>query len=101
MRVYLLMYLLYLRMRVVYTLFTTVFTVLRLKVVYTVFTTVFTVFTYEGSISSGSRILVRGGGNLGQNFIHEFHSSHVLQWRRQNFGSGRGTFSKNGLIKDF
>ena len=30
------------------------------------------------------------GGNLGQNFIHEFHSSHVLQWRRQNFGSERG-----------
>ena len=40
------------------------------------------------------------GGNIGQDFIHEFLSSPVLQWRRQNFGSGR-TFSKNVLIKDF
>ena len=39
--------------------------------------------------SSGSRILVRGG-ELGQNFIHEFLSSPVLQWRRQNFGWGGG-----------
>ena len=29
-----------------------------------------------------------GGGDIGQNFIHEFLSSPVLQWRRQNFGSG-------------
>ena len=28
------------------------------------------------------------GGNIGQNFIHDFLSSPVLQWRRQNFGSG-------------
>ena len=41
-----------------------------------------------------------GGGNIGKNFIHEFHSSPVLIWRRQTFGSG-GTFSKNVLIKDF
>ena len=39
-------------------------------------------------------------GNIGQNFIHEFLSSPVLQWRLQNFGS-RGTFIKNVLIKDF
>ena len=35
----------------------------------------------------GARILV-GGGNIGQNFIHELLSSPLLQWRRQNFGSG-------------
>ena len=29
-----------------------------------------------------------GGGNIGQNFIYDFLSSPVLQWRRQNFGSG-------------
>ena len=34
----------------------------------------------------GARILVQGG-NIKQNFIHEFLSSPVLQWRRQNFGS--------------
>ena len=34
-----------------------------------------------------ARILVRGG-DIGQNFIHDFFSSPVLQWRRQNFGSG-------------
>ena len=28
------------------------------------------------------------GGNSEQNFIHEFLSSPVLQWYRQNFGSG-------------
>ena len=28
------------------------------------------------------------GWDIGQNLIHEFHSSPVLQWRRQNFGSG-------------
>ena len=40
-------------------------------------------------ISSGSRVLVRRGGEkLGQNFKHEFLSSPVLQWPRQNFGSG-------------
>ena len=39
------------------------------------------------------------GGDIGQNFIHEFLSSPVLQWRRQNFGSEE-TFSKNVLIKD-
>ena len=36
-----------------------------------------------------AKILVRGeGGNIGQNFIHDFLSSPVLQWRRQNVGSG-------------
>ena len=30
-----------------------------------------------------------GGGNIGQNFIHEFHSSPLLRWRRLNFGLGR------------
>ena len=28
------------------------------------------------------------GGDTTQNFIYEFLSSPVLQWRRQNFGSG-------------
>ena len=28
------------------------------------------------------------GRDIGQNFIHDFLSSPVLQWRRQNFGSG-------------
>ena len=41
------------------------------------------------------------GGKLGQNFIHEFLSSPVLQWRRQNFGSGEQKFRKNVLIKNF
>ena len=34
-----------------------------------------------------ARILV-WGKNIGQNFIHDFLSSPVLQWRRQNFSSG-------------
>ena len=34
-----------------------------------------------------ARILV-WGEDIGQNFIHDFLSSPVLQWRRQNFGSG-------------
>ena len=34
----------------------------------------------------GARILVRVGDII-QNFIHEFLSSPVLQWRRQNLGS--------------
>ena len=29
-----------------------------------------------------------GGEDIGQNFILDFLSSPVLQWRRQNFGSG-------------
>ena len=40
-----------------------------------------------------------GGGNITQNFIHEFHSSPILQWRRQNFGSG--DIQQKVLIKDF
>ena len=47
----------------------------------------------------GARILVRGGGNIGQNFIYEFNSSPVL--RRQNVGSKVGTYSKNVIIKYF
>ena len=27
--------------------------------------------------------------DIGQNFIYDFLSTPVLQWRRQNFGSGR------------
>ena len=45
--------------------------------------TVYSYTVYRG----GARILVRGG-NIGQNFTHEFLSSPVLQWRRQNFGWG-------------
>ena len=40
------------------------------------------------------------GGNIKQSFINKFLSRLVLQWRRQNLGSGE-TFSKNVLIKDF
>ena len=47
----------------------------------------------------GARIVFRK--DIGQNFIHDFLSTPVLQWRRQNFGSGGGTFSKNLLIKTF
>ena len=50
------------------------------------------------SHKNGARILVQG--NIGQNFIHEFLSRPVLQWRRQNFSS-KGTFSKNVLIEEF
>ena len=35
-----------------------------------------------------------GRGTSDKTFIHEFLSSLVLQWRRQNFGSGE-TSSKN------
>ena len=41
-----------------------------------------------------------GGWNIGQNFINDFRSSPVLQWRRKNFGSG-GHSAKNVLIKEF
>ena len=44
----------------------------------------YTLYTvYRG----GAEILVRGE-NIGKNFMHEFLSSPVLQWLRQNFGSG-------------
>ena len=49
--------------------------------------------------SGGARILVRGR-NIKRNFIHEFLSSPVLQWRRQNFGSG-GTLAKMYSSKAF
>ena len=52
------------------------------------------------SHSGGAKIFVWGRGNIRQNFIHEFLSSPVLQWRRQNFGSEKA-FSENVLIKDF
>ena len=52
------------------------------------------------SHSGGTKILVWGRGNIRQNFIHEFLSSPVLQWRRQKFSSEK-TFSENVLIKDF
>ena len=42
---------------------------------------------FGGTKQGGARILVRGG-NIEQNFIHEFLSSPVLQWCRQNFGYG-------------
>ena len=38
-------------------------------------------------IKNNASILDRGGNN-GQNFIHDILSYPVLQWRRQNFGSG-------------
>ena len=38
-------------------------------------------------LRGNARILV-WGEDIGQNFIHDFLSSPVLQWRRQNFGSG-------------
>ena len=48
---------------------------------------------------SGARILVWGGRNIGQ----KFHILSLIKplWRRQNFGSKKGTFSKNVLIKYF
>ena len=48
----------------------------------------------------GRRQNFGGGGNISKNFIHEFLSSPVLQWRLQNFGWEK-TFSTNLLIKDF
>ena len=36
----------------------------------------------------GNARILDWGENIGQNFIHDFLSSPVLQWRRQNFGSG-------------
>ena len=42
-----------------------------------------------------------GWGNIGQNFIHEFLSSPVLQWRRQNFASGEGHSAKIYSSKTF
>ena len=41
-----------------------------------------------------ARILV-WEGNIGQNFIHEFFSSPVLQWLGQNFGSGGHSVKMN------
>ena len=46
-----------------------------------------------------ARILV-WGEDIGQNFIHDFLSSPVLQWRRQNFGSG-GHSAKMHLSNTF
>ena len=45
--------------------------------------------------SSGSRILVRGGEKLGQNFIHEFFTSHYTAMASPKFRWGGGRkFSK-------
>ena len=45
-----------------------------------------------GGLSRGSHN-INSRGTIKQNFIDEFLSRFVLQWRRQNFGSGE-TFSK-------
>ena len=49
----------------------------------------------------GARILVRGGGNIGKNLIHDFLSSAVLQWLRQNIGSAKGHSEKMYSSKTF
>ena len=52
----------------------------------------------------GARILVRGRGNIGQNFIHKFLLNPVLQWLRQNFGWGGDIQQKcihQRLLKNF
>ena len=41
------------------------------------------------------------GEDTRQNFIIEFLSSPVLQWRRQNFGSGGGHSAKMYSSKTF
>ena len=40
-------------------------------------------------------------GNITQNFIHNFLPSPVLQWRRQNFGSGEGHSAQMYSSKTF
>ena len=57
-------------------------------------------FVYVYLTVAAPRFWLGGRGNIRQNLIHEFLSSPVLQWRRQNFGSEK-TFSENVLIKDF
>ena len=57
-------------------------------------------FIYAYLTMAAPRFWFGGRGNIRQNFIHEFLSSPVLQWRRQIFGSEK-TFSENVLIKDF
>ena len=61
--------------------------------------------SYMSLTVAAPRFWFGGRGNIRQNEymnerIHEFLSSPVLQWRRQNFGSEK-TFSENVLIKDF
>ena len=50
----------------------------------------------------GARILVQGG-DIGQNFIHNFLSRLVLQWRHQNFGWGdiQQKCTNQRLLKNF
>ena len=48
-----------------------------------------------------AKILVRGRRNIEQNFIHEFLSSPVLQWRSQNLGSGETLCIHQRLLKNF
>ena len=44
-------------------------------------------FIYVYLTVAAPRFWFGGGGTSDKNFIHEFLSSPVLQWRRQNFGS--------------
>ena len=67
-------------------------------------------FIYVYPTVAAPRFWFGGRGNIRQTFIHEFLSSPVLQWRRQNFGSEKTarmysskTFEKNfeKFIKQF
>ena len=49
----------------------------------------------------GAKILVRGEAEHRTNFIHEFLSSSVLQWRSQNLGSGKTLCIHQRLLKNF
>ena len=60
-------------------------------------THVYFIYVY---LTVAPRFWLGGRGNIRQNFIHEFLSSPVMQWRRQNVDSEK-TFSENVLIKDF
>ena len=51
-------------------------------------------------IRCNARILVWGEEDIGINFIYDFLSSFVLQWRRHNFGSG-GHSAKINSSKTF
>ena len=57
-------------------------------------------FIYVYLTVAAPRFWFEGRKNIRQNFIHEFLSSTILQWRRQTFSSEK-TFSENVLIKDF
>ena len=54
------------------------------------------------SISQGRRQNFGGGRrNIEQNFIYEFLSSPVLQWRSQNLGSGETLCIHQRVFKNF